>query len=278
MTQIIPRDLIKHLEWAPGKEQPKPQQTTQSQPSQQTQGNLQVKTDFSKYIQVGMSGLNGSPVVISPFELENFNNMNYDNTHVKLFENGLYMPTPGIFMPHFKNVVEAFHETKKLFYADGSEVPREEISDMYNHLTKDFKDIYGQGQPGVWTWLNAKFVKGKGARDLELEAVIGKSETSKKPRLETTKEELENCLFEDVFIDFAFNSQGLASSESKYHEQEYKQGENIRFWYPREGAVAGFIASSGRAGLSCVRYPSNSGHALGVFGCAEVAQKSGGTK
>ena len=269
MTQIIPRDLIKHLEWAPGKEQPKPQQPIQSQ---QTQGNLQVKTDFSKYIQVGMSGLNGSPVVISPFELENFNNMNYDNTHVKLLENGLYMPTQSIFMTHFNNVIQAFNRNRKLSYADGTEVPNNLVNEMYEHMTTNSKNVYGRSDVGAWTWLNAKFVDGNGFNRLALESVVGLTSDKK---LEVKKIDLSDYMDEDCYVDLSFNSQGLADPTSKSGDQSYNKGSNIYFWHPRKNQVAGFDAISSRADLSCGRDPSYSDSALGVFGCAEGTPHAG---
>jgi len=272
MTQIIPRDLIKHLEWAPGKEQPKPQQTTQSQPSQQTQGNLQVKTDFSKYIQVGMSGLNRSPVVISPFELENFNDMNYDNTHVKLLENGLYMPTPSIFMTHFNNVIQAFNRNKKLNYADGTEVPNSLVNEMYEHMTTNSKNVYGRSDVGAWTWLNAKFVDGNGFNGLALENVVGLTSDKK---FGVKKTDLSDYVDEDCYVDLSFNSQGLADPTSKSGDQSYNKGSNIYFWHPRKNQVARFVANSGRAYLVCDGDPSVSSDALGVFGCAEGTPRAG---
>ena len=39
---------------------------------------------------------------------------------------------------------------------------------------------------------------------------------------------------------------------------------NVYFWHPRNGAVAWFVANSGRADLYCNGYPSDSGGVLGV--------------
>src|SRR3989344_7555081 len=112
MKKIIPRNLIKHLEWNPANQQtgfqPLQQNTHTSQPLVLSNGNLILREEISKYIQVGINGLHGTPVVISPFELEGFNNLTYNGTHVKLLKEGLYMPTPKIFMTHFNNVVDAY--------------------------------------------------------------------------------------------------------------------------------------------------------------------------
>ena len=92
------------------------------------------------------------------------------------------------------------------------------------------------------------------------------------------QEPLEDCLMKDGYVNFDFNSQGLPTSKSK--NQNYKQGKNINFWYPRDGKVARFIVSSDIANLNCYYTdPDVSYVSLGVFPCAEGAmKKSGGLK
>ncbi|MEK6872976.1 MAG: hypothetical protein AABW90_03110 [Nanoarchaeota archaeon] len=58
------------------------------------------------------------------------------------------------------------------------------------------------------------------------------------------------------------DSQGLATKKSK--NQNYKQGENIYFWYPRENHVAGFRTGFYRANLYCDGDPSGSDASLGI--------------
>lgn len=225
---------------------------------------LEVKVDASKYIQVGTNGLNGNPVVISPFELVGHGNLDYEKVHFKLAESGLYMPTPRIFMTHFSNVVDAFKSKKKLIYADGSEVPKDVVEDMYKHLTINHKAIYG-GNAGAWTWLNARFVNGTGFNGMDLETVV----EVKNNKLKITKEKLESSIGQNSFVDISFNNQGLAKKPSG--NQAYSQGNNIYFWTPIKDKVARFVAVSGWAFLSCYRNPSDAGSDLGVFGCAEGA-------
>ncbi len=233
---------------------------------------LEVKVDASKYIQVGINGLNGNPVVISPFELAGHGGLKYDDAHFKLAESGLYMPTPKIFMTHFGNVVDAFKTKKKLIYANGNEVPKDVVEDMYKHLTINHKAIYGSN-PGAWTWLNARFVNGTGFNGLDLETVI----EAKNKKLKTDKEKLETCVDRDSFVYIDFNNQGLAKTISG--NQTYSQGSNIRFWTPVKDRVAWFGASSDWAGLGCDRLPSVANSNLGVFGCAEGAvAKFGGNE
>ncbi|MDD5192576.1 MAG: hypothetical protein PHH54_01570 [Candidatus Nanoarchaeia archaeon] len=225
--------------------------------------------DTSRYIQVGINGLYGKPVVISPYEVQESNNKTYEDTHKFALQKGVYIPTPKIFMAHLVNVVNAAKGNNKLSYSDGTPVSKTEAKEIYKHLTINYKDIFGKNNPGAWTWLNAKFVKGNGFNNLALETITG---IDNKGNLIRTNADLENCLPEDCFADLDFNSQGLAVKKST--NQDYSRGDNIKFWYPRNGAVAGFDAYSGRASLDCDRYPGYRGASLGVFVCAEGTQKN----
>jgi len=76
-------------------------------------------------------------------------------------------------------------------------------------------------------------------------------------------EPLEHYVKENCYVDLAsFNKQGMPTRKSA--QQEYKFGENIYFWYPSDGTVAGFGADSDRAGLGCGGGPSFSLESLGV--------------
>ena len=228
---------------------------------------LQVNSDLKDYIQVGITGIHGEQVVMSPFELQEHNNLNYEKTHFKLLENGLYMPTPRIFIKHFSNVLEAKEGKRKLFYADGTrEVEPELIEEMYKHLTTNFKDVYGSGQAGAWTWLNAKFVRGNGFNDMDLETITG----IEGGKLKSSRWNLLENLDETCYFDFnRVNSQGLADKGSKDSNQDYVKGQNVYFWKPELNRVAWFYAGSVRAVLGCVGDPSDSSSSLGVFACAE---------
>ena len=248
--------------------------------SSQSKGSLpiHVKSDLSKYIQVGINGLYGTPALISPFELEGHNNMNYDDTHLKLHENGLYMPTPLIFMTHFKNVIDAHKGKRSLQYADGTNVSSSVVEDMYKHFTTNHKNVYGRKDVGAWTWLNGKFVESKGANGLDIE-YLTEIRKGKHVDFIVKRERLETALMLDRYVDLSFTKQGFAAPSAESSNQSYKQGENIYFYYPRKDNVARFNAYSGRAYLVCDGYPADSGSSLGVFGCAEgaSAQKIGGS-
>lgn len=274
MTDIIPRDLIRHLEWVPGQNPAKPKKQPKNKPVQNN-GSAIVVPDINsrEYVQVGINGIHGEPVVISCFELPDSNNMNYTNTHKKLLKSGLYVPTPAIFMTHFQNVIKAKKGDRPLLYVDGESVPDNEVKEMYKHLTTNYKDIFGKGQSGAWTWLNARFVHGDGFNNLDLETVIGLEGN----KLKTKKERLLECLPQEGFARLTYNEQGLATTAGG---ENYSAGKNFYFYPPQKDRVARFNADSGRAGLYCNRNPSGTVASLGVFGCAEgaLAKSDGGTK
>ena len=283
MSRIIPRDLIKHLEWIPGNQPPIPRNPLLppgggTGSSSQGQGMIQLRMEFEKYIQVGIQGIHGNPVVISPFEIDGYNNMNYDNTHKKILESGLpiYMPTPRIFTAHFKNILSAKAGDRKLLYANSAEVEDDLVDEMYKHVTRNHKDVYNSGNAGTWTWLNARFVQGTGFNGLNLETITG-LKTGKNFEVESIP--LEECLWEDCWSDISFNSQGLVTSGSKSATQKKVHGKTMYFWYPRNNAVARFDAYSVRACLNCYGDPSYTDSGLGVFACAEgtASQKTGGS-
>ena len=64
----------------------------------------------------------GNPVFISKFEVLGMNGKNYEDTHRAAFQlqKGLYIPTPAIFMPHFKNVVETYKNNPDLWWGTRS--------------------------------------------------------------------------------------------------------------------------------------------------------------
>jgi len=277
MSQIIPRGLIKHLEWDPNKRNSNPRPAPIAVSPAQNPVVPNLEPSFAEFVQVGINGISGNPVVISPFELAGYNNMNYDNTHFKLLENGLYMPTPQIFAAHIRNVFDAHKNGKKMLYADGREIPADKVEEFYDHLTKNAHNSYGASNIGAWTWLNARFVEGSGWNNLDLEIVNGMNKG--KRELETSRVKLEDCFEEDCWVDYSFNEQGLIKPNSKSANQSNVIGETLRYWYPRKDYVARFEAYSDGANLYCDRVPSFTDSSLGVFGCAEgaIAKNSGGS-
>jgi len=242
---------------------------SESVPAIQTSERINPK----EYIQVGMNGLHGKPVVISCYEIQGSNSKDYASAHRFVLSKGLYAPTPLIFTAHLKNVIEAQKRNKQLRYSDGTLLPQSEVEEIYKHLTTNYKDVFGGSNPGAWSWLNAKFIDGTGDNGFDLETITGMKPDG---TFITKKVPLENKIWEDCFVDINFNQQGLANAKSV--NQSYSQGNNIKFYHPRKNTVARFFAGSGRAYLNCDGYPASSNSSLGVFVCAEGAEpKNGGS-
>ena len=220
-----------------------------------------------------IQGMYDHQAVISCFELPGMNSMNYEDTHKKLFtDTELYMPDPFIMMNFFRGVVEAQQDGRQVFHPDGSPVNKKLVEEMYKHLTTNYKNIYNRNDVGAWTWLNAGFPevkidKDQGTISGKIERVVGLNTDG---TLKKDSRDLEQCLFEDCYADFDFNSQGLLI---KPKGNSYERGKNVYFWYPRQGRVARFCAYSGRALLGCYRDPGSSNSGLGVFACAEGAER-----
>lgn len=219
-----------------------------------------VKSD---YIQIP-----GTEKVISKFEVQGYNNMNWDDTHFKLQENGLYMPTIKLFTTHFMNVLNSYNSKGKspLFDASGNSISEKETEDIALHMLKDHIAIYGNSK-GAWTWLDAFFETQGDKIKMRSEHKVKIDSDGKKILVPGKVEDLEKCLMEDCYVDLKFNSQGLPTE--KWKEQSYNLGKNIYFYFPRSGPVARFNANDGGADLGCDRYPSNRVGNLGVFALAK---------
>ena len=167
---------------------------------------------------------------------------NWEETHREIIPKGFVMQTPYEFM----TFLTYLKDSKNI--PDLKERERKEILD----------DIL---KTGDWRgeWLNAKFVKQKESKDLDVSYVTG---MDKKGSLITKQEPLEACLNKDAYSTFNLNKQGLLTQPSG--DNSYKQGKNIYFWYPRENTVARFLANSDRAGLLCNWSPDYLDAGLGV--------------
>ncbi len=211
----------------------------------------------------------GISKVISKFEVQGYNNADWQNTHFELHENGLYMPTIPEFIAHFINVLDSYKSKgkKPLFDAAGNPISEKDTEDIYLHLTKDHIAAYGQGtSKGAWTHLDAKFEDQGGMKMLSEHRIV--IDNGNKTLVPGKIENLEACLMQDGFADLAFNRQGLPTQASSV--QSYEQGRNIYFWHPRNERVAWFGAFSGWAALSCSGIPSVRVPSLGVFAVREA--------
>jgi hypothetical protein len=203
--------------------------------------------------------------VISKKELYKGDNLDWQGSHFKLAENGLYMPIPDKFMKYFLSVQRATQGDITLYDANNNPIPRDEVEELWNYYSSTER-----GDKGVcWTWLDAKFEQtDKGFYLLANHRVIAKNgekilQGDKQPLLESR-------LNEDCYTNLEFNAQGLPTKKST--KTDYVQGDNIRYWHPRNGKVARFGAGSDWAILCCDRDPGNSSSWLGVFACADFEE------
>ena len=188
---------------------------------------------------------------------ETFKGLNWNDTHFKLAENGLFMPAPKLFTDYFQSVIRAEQGKEKLYDGAGNLLKSQEVNEIYKYLTTDYNK-------GCWTWLDALF-----KQESDKWKVISNHKVVNN-KLVGQPNDLEKCLMEDCFCDLDFNKQGLAISKSK--SQSYSQSNNIYFWHPRNNAVARFNADSGRAYLYCYGGPDDRDDSLGVFACAVGAK------
>ena len=177
--------------------------------------------------------------------------LNWNQTHEELQKENLRMPTIPQFLEYLKFLQNGYSD-------------RNEAEIILDDILKT-GDYRGE-------WLDAKFTK-PGA-DLfynyeHYEHVLRKGLTTN-----CKCDKLEPCLKEDCWADIfgSANSQGLPTQKLG---NNYEQGKNAYFWYPRENRVARFAANSDRANLYCDGIPTDAISSLGVFACAEgVAPKS----
>ncbi len=200
----------------------------------------------------------GTNTIISKFELPDYNNLNWKETHFKLQENGLFMPTPNLFMPHFMNVVDAYKNKKPLFDAVGNPISENELENIYLHLTLQ------DSQKRAWAWLDAKFKGNLREGTMKIHTNHRVVNNKLKPQ---TIQDLEQCIKDsDGYVELKFNSQGLPTRKSG--NQKYVQGENLSFLYPKNGKVAKFISGPVRTIFYCERPLNDRSSSLSVFACA----------
>jgi len=197
-------------------------------------------------------------IIISKEEIHR--GLDWNNTHYALADNGLYMPSPSLFVNYFKSVLEAKKGNLVLSYADNTTLSIGEVDDLYKYLTTNHRN-------GCWTWLGAKFDAGSGHKSLDIETDYKVVKIGSDKKLEGKRSPLEVCVSDNGFVDLNFNRQGLPTGKTK--SQKYSQGNNIYFYSPVNDRVARFESDSGWADLSCGGDPAGSDAGLGVFACAD---------
>ncbi|MDO8517616.1 MAG: hypothetical protein Q7S33_05840 [Nanoarchaeota archaeon] len=170
----------------------------------------------------------------------------WDDCHEQLQNNGERMPT----IPEFWSFVDYL----KTNYQNKTEAQT---------ILEDIFKI------GIWRgeYLDAQFEK-KGL--IKKEFFINSMHELKNGKLiPKYTEKLEDCLMEDCYADLnSINKQGLFTIKSS--SQNYVQGSNVYFWYPRDERVSWFYANSDWADLYCYRGRSVTISELGVRACREA--------
>jgi hypothetical protein len=150
-----------------------------------------------------------------------------------------------------------------LYDGNNNPISKSETRELWDYISSTSNRPKGV----CWTWLDALF-KADRVKGLYMETDHRVVMQAGNKVLKGAGVSLDSHLTNtDGLVDLSFNKQGLATTKSQ--KSNYAQGKNIYFWYPRENAVARFVANSDGAYLYCYRYPSYSNSSLGVFACAE---------
>ncbi|HLC55597.1 MAG TPA: hypothetical protein VJJ75_03620 [Candidatus Nanoarchaeia archaeon] len=208
---------------------------------------LKMPQNLSAYIR-----LSGTPFVIA--REQSHNNLDFDATDAALKEEGLFMPSPAIFMPYRNQVIKAAIGDVRLCDGTGKMLTKEEAKDVAKPLTAHCQ-----------AWLYAIFADQQG------KTLITYNRIKNKDTIEEVTEalQLERNITDGSLVDLVFNEQGMPVRKSR--EKEYHIYYNIYFCFPLDGSVAGFSAVTDGACLSCGGGRRVSDSALGVFACAAGA-------
>jgi hypothetical protein len=220
----------------------------------------------SKYISIP-----GHNMYIAP-EVTHRNKDMFETLDV-LASEGQFMPSPAQFMAHWNNVRLAAQGLNALVYSDGTTVTDADAKELWEFMSSTNR----QNRETAWTWLNAQFVEDKGLWYMRTNNKVATDPSGKKYLQGPPLNPVISPIRKDLYVELDFDSQGLPKTESPL--KQYKQSENIMFWYPRNGGVARFGAGSVGAYLICDRDPSLRDSVLGVFACAagNAPQNSGGS-
>jgi hypothetical protein len=174
--------------------------------------------------------------------------LDWYKTHEALQSEGLKMPTIYEFRQFLKYLKENPNGVNGV-----SSTEVESILD----------DILTVRDPWRAEWLNAKFEETNG--EMNVHYLINSNGS-----LVDKTEVLEDCLMKDktpgINLDYWINTPGKQNLPLKKNPKG-----KLYYWFPRDGRVAWFVASSDWALLYCDWNPTDVYSSLGVFACAEGA-------
>ncbi len=215
------------------------------------QHELKIPKNPSDYI-----GIKGTRFMIE--REPSHNGLEFDAADLSLRQEGLFMPSPAIFMPYRNKVIKAAAGDVRLYDGAEKKLTRKSVQEIAGKLTK-----------GCRSWLYARFAEDSNGRfqitynrikDADtIEEVTEKLQLSEGIRIQNS-----------TFVDIAFNRQGMPVRMSG--KQEFDAQKNLYFHVPVDGSVAGFYSRADWASL-CYWGPRGSSGGLGTFACAAGAQR-----
>lgn len=183
---------------------------------------------------------------------ELFKDHNFPDTHLKLAENGLFMPSTVLFTPYLMTVDKAAKGGLGLYNGSNEPLSLEQILKLRKKLFTD-----------TWVWLNTGFTEDPSTHELlftNYEVINGKLETKTLP--------LENYLDDNCYASLEFNSQGLPIKKSEI--PYYTEDKNIFYLRPAANSVIRFYSNSQKMNLYSVRNYLHKDPSLGTFGCLNI--------
>jgi len=147
----------------------------------------------------------------------------------------------------------------KAYDGNGTQIPDSRLTELFNDITQI-------KSPWRREWLDAKFKNVSAGRTL---GVIPKNELHISYHVldnggqRETSEKLDDCLMGDKTPGISMNY-WLANATDQGLPQKNNDSGQLYYWHPRNGRVARFGASSGRAGLNCGGDPDDRYASLGV--------------
>ncbi|MDO8556038.1 MAG: hypothetical protein Q7R96_02585 [Nanoarchaeota archaeon] len=218
--------------------------------------------DGNQYVQIPNTTL-----VIA--KAETHKGKNWNDTHNALGGEGLFMPTPAIFLKYFASLKDSASGKTNLYDGRGQLITAVEAQDLWKYASSGHRG-------GCWTWLDAYFEKD--SQEKMWVKTDHRASNGRNGGLTNRRISLDVPVDEEGFVKLKFTSLGMPKEKSEANG--YQAGKNIYFYPPTNESVARFGALSDWADLSCGGDPSDGGVGLGVFACAEgtPTKKSGGSK
>ncbi len=182
----------------------------------------------------------------------------------------VFVPSLGLYLSENRYLQDKdWNQTQKILHKEGRRMPTiPEFVELLKYLrSKDGKsklknaekildEIYTVRGPYRAEWLDAKFEEKNGM-------YVAYHTFDSKGSIVQKSDELEEYLTEDkipgINLEFWLDD----STKQGLPEPKVAKGD-LYYWYPRDGAVAGFSADSGRADLDCDGYPDDRDAGLGV--------------